>query len=132
VSPCHIRERRKGLNPGADGRKSSTTALPGWGGNVGLAGHCDTFFRLPRDIRENDDVLFPTTEESVALATCFPFHYVGAAPQRLAVRAVLAGSENGKDRTVQALATNMSCGADSSASERVVIVPQTLHGAPRS
>jgi len=91
------------------------TALPGQVGNVGLAGHRDTFFRRLRDIRSGDsirvvtpggtftyrvartDVVWPSdvwvlddTEEPVlTLVTCYPFSYVGSAPQRFIVRAEL-------------------------------------------
>jgi sortase A len=89
------------------------TALPGAAGNMGLAGHRDTFFRrlgeiTPGDlirlvavegtytyVVENtqvvdpDDlwVLNPTPEPSLTLVTCFPFTYLGAAPERFIVRA---------------------------------------------
>jgi sortase A len=89
------------------------TALPGEDGNIGLAGHRDTFFRRLRDIR-NDDVIRLTTPEGVfdyrvertsvvqpkdvwvlkptahpalTLVTCYPFTYIGNAPQRFIVRA---------------------------------------------
>lgn len=91
------------------------TALPGEGGNVGLAGHRDTFFRRLRDIAPNDrislvtpegrfhyrvqrtDVVSPadvwvlddTPAPSLTLVTCYPFHYIGAAPDRFVVRAIL-------------------------------------------
>ena len=89
------------------------TALPGEAGNVGLAGHRDTFFRPLRRIRVGDaitltmangdfeylvesiaivppgdiDVIQPTSQRTLTLITCFPFSYVGAAPDRLIVRA---------------------------------------------
>ena len=92
------------------------TAYPGEAGNVGLAGHRDTFFRRLRDIRTDDAievvtaegrftyrvqrtdivqpsdvwVLDPTTQPSLTLVTCYPFSYVGAAPERFIVRAALA------------------------------------------
>jgi sortase A len=91
------------------------TAWPGEQGNVGLAGHRDTFFRRLRDIRPDDririvtasatydyrvrrtDIVEPsdvwvldqTTEPSLTLVTCYPFTYIGAAPERFIVRAVL-------------------------------------------
>ena len=91
------------------------TALPGEGGNVGLAGHRDTFFRKLRDINPDDEIRV-TTEDGVyhyyvqrtnivepkdvwvlnatnypalMLVTCYPFNYVGSAPQRFIVRAAL-------------------------------------------
>jgi sortase A len=89
------------------------TALPGDDGNVGLAGHRDTFFQRLRDIRADDEivvttptgvfryrvertdivqpsdvwVLDPTPRPTLTLVTCYPFSYVGSAPQRFIVRA---------------------------------------------
>jgi sortase A len=89
------------------------TALPGNAGNVGIAGHRDTFFRPLRNVRAGDvislqtkgatyrykvestevvmpdrsDVLNPTPEPHLTLVTCFPFYYVGSAPKRFIVRA---------------------------------------------
>ena len=91
------------------------TALPGEAGNVGLAGHRDTFFRQLRDIRPDDEirvatpdgifsyrvertlivnptdvwVLDPTSTATLTLVTCYPFTYIGSAPQRFIVRATL-------------------------------------------
>ena len=90
------------------------TALPGEGGNVGLAAHRDTFFRRLRDIRADDEiivttpdgrfrysvegtkvvnptdvwVLDATAKPALTLVTCYPFSYVGSAPQRFIVRAL--------------------------------------------
>ena len=89
------------------------TALPWQTGNVGIAGHRDTFFRPLRLIRPNDtitlstldgayryrviftqvvtpgdvQVLNPTRSDVLTLVTCFPFYYVGSAPKRFIVRA---------------------------------------------
>ena len=89
------------------------TALPGEGGNIGLAAHRDTFFRKLRDIESDDEirlttpegsytyrvartdivephdvwVLDPTEYPALTLVTCYPFSYVGSAPQRFIVRA---------------------------------------------
>ena len=89
------------------------TALPGQPGNVGLAGHRDTFFRPLKDLRINDEVQFstlkgnfkyeveslrvveaddigvlaPSGENVLTLVTCYPFYYVGPAPKRFVVRA---------------------------------------------
>jgi sortase A len=91
------------------------TAYPGDAGNVGLAGHRDTFFRRLEDIRPDDEirmvtpdgtflyrvqrtdvvapsdvwVLDPTETPVLTLVTCYPFTYVGSAPERFIVRAVL-------------------------------------------
>jgi len=90
------------------------TAMPGADGNAGIAGHRDGFFRglmhlVPGDAIEleslhgtetyriertwivsPDDVsvLDPTPERAVTLVTCYPFYFVGPAPQRYIVRAV--------------------------------------------
>ena len=92
------------------------TALPGEPGNIGLAAHRDTFFRRLGEIHANDQirlvtregtftyrvqgtqiveprdtwVLRPTDVSAVTLVTCYPFRYVGSAPQRFIVRAELA------------------------------------------
>ena len=91
------------------------TSVPGESGNVGLAAHRDTFFRRLRDIRPDDEivvttpdgtfrytvettkvvkptdvwVLDPTEQPALTLVTCYPFTYVGSAPQRFVVRAPL-------------------------------------------
>ena len=91
------------------------TSLPGELGNVGLAGHRDTFFRKLRDINPDDEirvttkdgvfhyyvqrtdivqpkdvwVLNATSYPALTLVTCYPFNYVGSAPQRFIVRAAL-------------------------------------------
>jgi sortase A len=90
------------------------TAAPGKGGNSGIAGHRDGFFRGLKDIQVGDrldietigrvesyrvertwvvapedvSVLDPTATPSVTLVTCFPFYFIGSAPQRFIVRAV--------------------------------------------
>jgi sortase A len=91
------------------------TSPVGGGGNVGLAGHRDTFFRPLRLVRPGDDlwiatagsieryrvewtdvvppedtsVLEPTPYPALTLVTCHPFYYVGSAPDRFIVRARL-------------------------------------------
>jgi sortase A len=91
------------------------TALPGERGNTGLAAHRDTFFRALKSIRVDDLVVITTrsgtfhyavqgtrivdpddvwvldatSSAAVTLVTCYPFSYVGRAPQRFVVRAVL-------------------------------------------
>jgi sortase A len=93
------------------------TAWPGRPGNAAIAGHRDTFFGTLRHIERQDEIVVTTsndvsryvvvstrvvhpddvsvlksTDESVlTLVTCYPFLYVGRAPQRFIVRAVLAG-----------------------------------------
>jgi sortase A len=90
------------------------TAPPGSRGNAGIAGHRDGFFRPLKDVAVNDvvelrvrsgvqrfvvrgvtivtpsrvDVLDPADEPTLTLVTCYPFYFVGSAPQRFIVRAV--------------------------------------------
>jgi sortase A len=90
------------------------TAPPGADGNTGIAAHRDGFFRVLKDVMpgdaleiqtlkrtlayriertwivEPDDVtvLDPTPSPSVTLVTCYPFYFIGSAPQRFIVRAV--------------------------------------------
>lgn len=89
------------------------TALPGEVGNVALAGHRDGIFRPLRNVLPGDSIILrtadrefqyqvewtavvppnavrviePTSEPALTLVTCFPFYYVGAAPERFIVRA---------------------------------------------
>ena len=89
----------------------SRTALPGNEGNVVLAGHRDTFFRPLKDILEGDRITLKTPEHdfdyvvestsivrpddvgviepsgghTLTLITCFPFYYIGPAPNRFIV-----------------------------------------------
>ena len=89
------------------------TALPGYAGNVALAGHRDTFFRELRNIQKDDEIDFETEGgtyhylvkstnivgprdvgvlaashgNTLTLVTCYPFYYVGSAPKRFIVRA---------------------------------------------
>lgn len=90
-----------------------STALPGDAGNIVLAGHRDSFFRALKDVHAGDQVRI-TTEDGVydymvdstdvvgpertdllsasdattlTLITCYPFNYVGPAPDRFVVHA---------------------------------------------
>jgi sortase A len=97
------------------------TALPGERGNAAFAAHRDTFFRKLKDVRRGDrvvittpegayeyvvqntrvvpptdvSVLEPTDEAALTLVTCYPFDYVGSAPERFIVRAVRADKPKG-------------------------------------
>ncbi len=92
-----------------------TTARPGTDGNFAVAGHRDGFFRGLQDIELGDEivvetfagsrryviddltvvdpsdvaVLAPRDRPSVTLVTCYPFYFVGSAPQRFIVHASL-------------------------------------------
>ncbi|HLG98607.1 MAG TPA: class D sortase [Bryobacteraceae bacterium] len=89
------------------------TPLPGQTGNVALTGHRDTFFRPLRNVRPNDVIVVTTLQgeyryrvvstkivepdnvsvldssdsQILTLVTCYPFYFVGAAPERFIVRA---------------------------------------------
>ena len=89
------------------------TAFPGQRGNVGVAGHRDALFRGLRDIRKDDLIHFETptgsytykveeteivkpeevsvlksgAQSELTLVTCYPFSYVGSAPDRFIVKA---------------------------------------------
>ena len=90
------------------------TALPGEAGNIGIAGHRDTFFRALKDLQPHDKIDLTThsgrfhfvvdslrvvdpTDVSVlssdggqalTIVTCFPFKYIGNAPRRYIVHAI--------------------------------------------
>jgi len=85
---------------------------PDGGGNIGIAGHRDGFFRALKDIKPGDRIelqtrtrihayrvteieivdssdpslLVDSLDPVVTLVTCYPFYYVGHAPQRFLVR----------------------------------------------
>lgn len=91
------------------------TARPGESGNVGIAAHRDSFFRDLKGISRGDTIEFstpdrvqffevdqieivnpdnvgvlrPRTVSSVTLVTCYPFNFIGSAPQRFVVHAAL-------------------------------------------
>jgi sortase A len=92
----------------------SGTAGPRAAGNMGIAAHRDGFFRALKDVALGDRLeleslsgtrvyrvsalyivnpedtrpLRPTESATVTLVTCYPFYYVGSAPQRYIVRAI--------------------------------------------
>lgn len=97
------------------------TADIGGDGNLGIAGHRDGFFRGLKDIKVGDvievemlderlsyrvvdltivepsdiEVLDDTPEPALTLVTCYPFYFIGHAPQRFIVRAVRLDSDPG-------------------------------------
>ena len=88
-------------------------------GTVALAGHRDTFFRGLAHVRQNDlielqtaygkyryrvirtavvgpqhvELVQPSSKSDLTLVTCFPFHYIGPAPQRFVVQALRLASQ---------------------------------------
>ena len=89
------------------------TALPGQPGNMVLAGHRDTFFRALRNVHIGDRIVIESPDGSyeyevesasivaptdlsvlrnsgskeLTLITCYPFSWIGSAPDRFVVRA---------------------------------------------
>jgi sortase A len=89
------------------------TVMPWEPGNSAFAGHRDTFFRPLQRVQPGDDVrltsprgtfdyrvedtrvtrpddlgvLAQTSRPILTLLTCYPFHYIGPAPERYVVRA---------------------------------------------
>jgi sortase A len=92
------------------------TVGPGEKGNIGIAGHRDGFFRVLKDVHPGDTVelstssrtdtylvdqivivhpddtwvLQPRSISSLTLVTCYPFYFVGSAPERYIVQASMA------------------------------------------
>jgi len=95
-------------------------AYPGEVGNIAMSGHRDSFFRPLKDIKLGDEinlrtaesnqrfevvdilivdaldvsVLDPTETTVLTLITCYPFYYVGYAPDRYIVKAIPAGGSS--------------------------------------
>jgi len=91
------------------------TAEMGSSGNIGIAGHRDGFFRGIKDLRVGAEIMIETLTDShtyvvddlivvdptdvsvlalrgaptLTLVTCYPFYFVGSAPQRFIVHASL-------------------------------------------
>ena len=110
--PVYAGTSERNLNRGA--ALVEGTAVPGSDGNIAIAAHRDGYFRLlesvvPGDVIELDDPLrqrsyrvtelsiveptdvrplHATDHAAVTLVTCYPFYFVGNAPQRFIVRAV--------------------------------------------
>jgi sortase A len=119
IPRLHIRSVvREGANDGvlsASLGHIPGTALPGESGNVGVAGHRDTLFRGLKNISRDDriqlqtvdkrydyqvestrvvqpqdvEVLNPGKDSELTLVTCYPFYYIGSAPERFIVKARL-------------------------------------------
>ncbi len=91
------------------------TTHPGEEGNVGISGHRDGFFRGLKDLRMGDSIVLTTPDGSltyvvdnieivnpqevrvlrdreaptITLTTCYPFYFIGNAPQRYIVQGYL-------------------------------------------
>jgi sortase A len=103
------------------------TARPGENGNMGIAGHRDGFFRGLKDVASGDkielvtgkgtetyiidqivivkptdaSVLAPRERPSLTLVTCYPFYFIGSAPERYIVQASLAGTDRERSAPLQ-------------------------------
>jgi len=117
------------------------TAPVGKPGNLGIAGHRDGFFRGLKDIAPGDivelerygstdeyvvsniqivkpedtSVLHPTSTPTLTLVTCFPFYYVGSAPERFIVTASV---QNSSQRDQKASAVSISTGKNTKNKEK--------------
>ena len=95
------------------------TDRPGESGTIGIAGHRDGFFRALKDVSPGDTIDLVTPKRivtyvvdqivlvrpddvsvlqsrlrpSLTLVTCYPFYFVGSAPQRYIVQASVVRSE---------------------------------------
>jgi sortase A len=118
--PVYPDTRELHLNRGAG--LIAGMASPGKGGNLGIAGHRDGYFRVLKDLeigaavviraegwrfvyrvesidvveQTELDLLGDTGDPVVTLVTCFPFYFVGQAPQRFIVRALLEHTSSEK------------------------------------
>jgi sortase A len=89
------------------------SSMPGDPGNSVIAGHRDTHFRVLKDVTVGDEIridsdgeqlayrivdtrivppsditpLRSSTDRTLTLITCYPFYFIGPAPQRFVVRA---------------------------------------------
>jgi sortase A len=96
------------------------TVRPGEKGNAGIAGHRDGFFRVLKDVAPGDvldlvtpartdrytvdkieivrpdnvSVLQPRPMRSLTLVTCYPFYFIGSAPERYIVHASAPNSDS--------------------------------------
>jgi sortase A len=112
VQGTHDNELKKGAGHFAG------SALPGQGGNVILSGHRDTVFRKLENLKLGEQVTFdtpygefvyeaidfkivpaddmtvmvPTDYETLTLTTCYPFDFIGDAPDRYIVYTKLVSS----------------------------------------
>lgn len=111
------------------------TAAPNTGGNMAIAAHRDQYFRPLKDIQVGDimeleslsghgqyrvsritivdpedvSVLDDTTVSTLTLVTCYPFYFIGNAPQRYIVQAT-AVEQFGKTFTTDAVLTTRKSG----------------------
>jgi len=121
------------------------TAMPGAFGNVGIAGHRDTLFRCLRNISKDDvivlqtvygdytyrvdattvvtpkdvAVLAPTSHSEITLVTCYPFYYIGSAPDRFIVHARMTSEEAAGKNQIQESANPPAPASELLSSQRI-------------
>jgi len=95
---------------------------PDGNGNIGIAGHRDGFFRVLKDVGPGDEIELVTRRgtdifkvdqvtlvlpndvsvlqrretRSLTLVTCYPFYFIGSAPQRYIVQASIQRSNDSR------------------------------------
>jgi len=105
------------------------TARVGGSDNIGIAGHRDGFFRGLKDLAVGDtmdlvtpsstetylvdkiqivdpkdvSVLRPAKTPSLTLVTCYPFYFIGSAPQRYVVHASITDSDQPSNNALKLL-----------------------------
>jgi sortase A len=103
------------------------TTLPGEGGNVVIDGHRDTVFRNLEKVKIGDTIIIKTyygtftyrasgirivngsdktvivraNHEMLTMYTCYPFDYIGFAPNRYVITCDFVGSTTDKDTSTQ-------------------------------
>jgi len=122
------------------------TAFPGERGNVGLAGHRDTWFQGLKKVERGDlirlrtpdgsfvyavegirivdpergDLLHATHGPRLTLVTCFPFKWIGRAPQRFVVLARPIGPTSDDRRAASSDRNGRSRGSASSPARSIL------------
>ena len=107
------------------------TSLPGDFGNIGIAGHRDSYFRRLKNVTRGDIVELATLEgsalyrvdqiritspedvsvlrtgsaPSLTLVTCYPFYFVGPAPKRYVVGSALIGKPSSLNNDRDSIST---------------------------
>jgi sortase A len=130
--PVYEGTSEQNLHRGA-GRIEGTARL-GETGNIGIAAHRDGFFRALKDIVAGDEVIVesihstelyrvvdtrivepsdvavlqPTEDSMVTLVTCYPFYFMGSAPQRFIVRAQRVEAQPAPASTTTTTTTRLS------------------------
>ncbi|MCJ7592570.1 MAG: class D sortase [Woeseiaceae bacterium] len=106
------------------GHLSDTSSVQGHG-NIAITSHRDGAFRVLKDLETGDrillqtpsgtrdfriarrlivnpdqvDVIAPTSDTTLTLITCYPFYFVGKAPQRFIIQAELVTPESADSMT---------------------------------